>query len=205
MIISLVNQKGGVGKTTIAINMTSRLSQSKQKFLLIDADPQGSVLQWQSVKGNTRFDVLHHPGATFHRDIKELAHGYNHVVIDAPPAIGQITRSVLIVSHLAIVPICPSPLDIWSGTEIISLIQEAKQHNPKLRARLLISKKIPTTRIGREAKQALETYKIPIFRTEICQRIAYVEAMIAGLSVLEYAADSEAATEIKELCSELAK
>ena len=205
MITSLVNQKGGVGKTTIAVNMTSRLSQGKQRFLLIDADPQGSVLQWQSITQNTNFDVLHHPSPTFHRDIKELAQGYNHVVIDAPPATGQITRSILIISHLAIVPICPSPLDIWSGKETVSLIREAKQHNPKLKARLLISKRIPTTRIGREARQALESYKLPIFRAEICQRIAYVEAMIAGLSVLEYAPSSEAAAEIKSLCTELTK
>jgi len=135
----------------------------------------------------------------------DLTKGYNHVVIDAPPAIGQITRSILVVSHLAIVPICPSPLDIWSGKEILSLIREAKQHNRKLRARLLISKKIPTTKMGREARDTLETYKMAIFRTQICQRIAYVEALIAGLSVLEYAPDSEAASEIKSLCSELVK
>ncbi|MBA7496700.1 Sporulation initiation inhibitor protein Soj [subsurface metagenome] len=205
MIISLVNQKGGVGKTTIAINLAYCLSDLGHKVLLIDGDPQGSVLQWQSIAGNDAFDVLHHPEAIFHNDIGELAKGYKHVVIDAPPAIGNITQSILLASNLAIVPIGPSPLDIWSSKETINLIKLARKHNRKLTSKLLVCKRIVGTRVGGQARDALKAYKRVIFNTEIGLRIAFVEAMISGLSVIQYRPNSSASSEVKSLCREIVK
>jgi chromosome partitioning protein len=203
MIISLVNQKGGVGKTTVAINLTSCLSSRDYRTLIIDADPQGSVLQWQSIEDNQAFDVRHHPTPLTKTDIRPLKKTYEYVVIDAPPAIGDITRSVLELTDLAIVPIGPSPLDIWSSKETITLIQAIRRRNRRLKGKLLISRKIARTRVGREAREAMESYETEVFKTEISQRIAYVEAIISGYSVLEYAPLSEAAWEIRSLCYEI--
>jgi chromosome partitioning protein len=135
--------------------------------------------------------------------MKSLGRNYEHVIIDAPPAIGEVTRSILLASQLAIVPIGPSPLDIWSSKETVSLIGETQKRNRRLKGKLLICRKIPRTRVGREAREAMETYGMQVFETEICQRIAYVEAMISGLSVLNYAPHSEAAGEITRLCEEI--
>ena len=203
MIISLVNQKGGAGKTTVAINLADCLSRKKYSTLLIDGDPQGSVLQWQSIADTNAFDVKHYPSPTFDASIKDLAKGYDHVVVDAPPAMGEITRSILAVSKLAIIPVGPSPLDIWSSKETLSLLRVARKRNRKLIGKLLITRKIPTTRLAREAREATETYKMKVFDTEISQRIAFVEAMIAGLSVLQYAPSSKAAREVESLCEEV--
>jgi chromosome partitioning protein len=203
MIISLVNQKGGVGKTTIAINLADCLSRKNYKTLLIDGDPQGSVLQWQSIAETKGLNVKHSPSPAFKSRMRELAKGYDHVVVDGPPAMGEITRSILAVSRLAIIPIGPSPLDIWSSKETVSLLREAKRQNRNLTGKLLITRKIPTTRLAREARDATETYDLEVFQTEICQRIAFVEAMISGSSVLEHAPSSKAAMEIQSLCQEI--
>jgi len=203
MIISLVNQKGGVGKTTIAVNLAGCLALRGYRMLLIDADPQGSVLQWRSIEDNQLFDVKHFPRPLTRDEAKTLVRGYQHTIIDAPPAIGEITRSILHLSRLAIVPIGPSPLDIWSSKDTVSLIKEAKKTNRRLKGKLLICRKIARTRVGREAREAMETYSMDVFESDISQRIAYVEAMISGLSVLQSAPGSEAASEIRNLCQEL--
>jgi chromosome partitioning protein len=203
MIICLVNQKGGVGKTTIAVNLASCLSERGFQTLLVDADPQGSVLQWQSISQDQPFEVTHRPSASLLSDKKGMALGRDHVIIDAPPAIGEITRAVLSVSDLAIIPIGPSPLDIWSSKETISLFPEVRKRNRRLTPKLLICRKIVGTRVGKEAREALETYGIPLFASEISQRVAFVEAMISGRSVLNFAPHSEAAEEIRRLCEEI--
>lgn len=203
MIISLVNRKGGVGKSTIAINLCASIPRRNYNALLIDTDPQGSALQWQSIENNIAFDVKSHPMPLTHKDIDRYSEGYDHVVIDSPPALGDIIRSVLEVSDLAIMPIGPSPLDIWASNETAALINEVRKRNRHLRAGLLICRKIPRTRIGREAREAMEIYELGIFETEISQRIAYVQSLISGVSVLQYAPNSEASNEIQNLCEEI--
>jgi chromosome partitioning protein len=203
MIISLVNRKGGVGKSTIAINLCACIPRRNYSALLVDADPQGSVIQWQSIEDNISFDVKPHPMPLSPKDMEGFSKDYDHVVIDSPPALGDIIRSVLEVSDLTIVPIGPSPLDIWSSNETVALINETRKHNPNLEAKLLICRKIPRTIIGREAREAVEVYNLGIFETEISQRVAYVQSLISGVSVLQYAPNSDAAIEIKSLCGEV--
>jgi chromosome partitioning protein len=203
MIISLVNQKGGVGKTTIAINIGMGMARRNYKVGFLDTDPQGTASQWQSIEGNMAFEVKHHPSPVPAEEIMSKNQNHSLLVIDTPPAIGEITQSVLELSDLAIIPLAPSVLDLWSSRTTIGMIQEAKKVNPKLEGRLLVSRKIPRTRLGRDGRDAIVALEMDVFETEISQRIAYVESMIAGVSVFQYAPKSEASKEIENLCEEI--
>jgi chromosome partitioning protein len=203
MIISLINQKGGVGKTTAAVNLASGLAEAGYRILVVDADPQGSVVQWQSIADEAEFKVLHLPSPQLSKELKTVSRRYDHIVVDSPPAIEDITRAAIEVSNLAIIPIAPSPLDIWSSKETIALVNALGKKFRKLNAKILIYRKIPGTRLGKEARDAMQSYNLDILATEISQRIVFVEAMIAGLSVLKYAPKSIAANEIRSLCVEI--
>jgi len=203
MIISFVNQKGGVGKSTMAINLTACLARRHPRLLLIDTDPQSSVVQWQSVENNITFDVKHHPRIMTHNDVNNLSKGYEHLVIDAPPVMGEIIQSILILSDLAIVPVGPSPLDLWSSEETIKMIGDVRKKNRNLEAKFLINRKIPGTRVGGKLREALKIFNMGIFQTEICQRVVYVEALIYGVSVIQYAPKSKGAMEFMSFCKEV--
>ena len=203
MVISLINQKGGVGKTTIAINLASALSSRNLKVLVIDADPQGSVLQWQATGANREFDVVQLAMPELSAQIGNHRRAFDHVVIDSPPALSHVSREIAAASDLAIIPIAPSSLDIWSSRETIELVTGVGRKRQRLAARLLVYRKIPGTRLAAEARDALNSYGVDIFKTEISQRIAYVEAIVSGVSALKYSPNSVAAREINDLCDEI--
>jgi chromosome partitioning protein len=203
MIISFVNQKGGVGKTTTAINLAASLSRKQNRLVLIDADPQGSAVQWQSVEGNQAFTIMHRPGPLSREDIDRYQAANDYVLIDAPPAASDLTQKILTFSDMVVVPVSPSSLDLWSCKKTLSMIEEIKHTNPSLDVNILITRKIPGTRIGREIREMLEVFDVKVMDTELCQRVAYIDAMQFGVSVIQYAANSKAAQEIEMLCDEL--
>ena len=203
MIISFVNQKGGVGKTTSAINIAASLKRRNYKIGFIDADPQGSATHWHSVEDNNAFEVLHHPEPVSKSEIDALSENYDYLVIDAPPAFGDITKSILAVTDLSIIPLSPSSLDIWSCKGTLEMVDEAREENPDLDVKLLINRKIPGTRVGREARDSLAVFDMDILDSELCQRVAYIDAMTSGVSVMQYAPSSKAADEVESLCDEI--
>lgn len=202
MIISVVNEKGGVGKTTVSINLAYCIARRGYKTLVIDSDPQGSVLKWKSVGNNKAFDVKPYPDP-ISKLIKKLARGYHHTVIDTPPGISDTTWAALLASNLAIIPIAPSPFDIWASDDIIQVFREARKRNKYLMSVLLISRKVMGTKAGREIRNILSSYKIGVFHTEIVHRMAYINSIEAGLSVIEYEPNSKAAEEMRNLCDEI--
>jgi chromosome partitioning protein len=203
MIISFVNQKGGVGKTTSAINVAASLNRRNYKIGFIDADPQGSATQWHALEDNNAFEIMHHPEPLAREDIQQLSQKYDYLVIDAPPAIGSITKSILDVADLSIIPLSPSSLDFWSCKKTLEMVDEAREENPELDVKLLINRRIPGTRIGRQARDLMAEFNLDILDSELCQRVAFIDAMTCGVSVMQYAPGSKAANEVENLCDEI--
>lgn len=128
MILSFLNQKGGVGKTTLSINVATCLSLKKQKVLLIDADPQNSSLDWIAIRRKeSLFTVVGLTKPIIHKEVSKLVKNYDHIIIDGPPRIYDVAKSAIVTSDLVVMPVQPSPYDIWAANEVVSLIKEVSQ------------------------------------------------------------------------------
>ena len=204
MIIAVQNQKGGVGKTTLAIHISYVLSSFKNRVLLIDADPQGSSRDWAAAREEQPpFSLVGLDRPTIHRDLPNLAEGYDHVVIDGPPRVTDLARSAIVAADLVVIPIQPSPYDVWAAVEVINLIKEASVFKESLKSVFVINRKIVNTAIGRDVVEALSEYSIPVAKVGVCQRVAFAESAASGQTVMELDRKSSASREITALVKEL--
>ena len=189
MIIALLNQKGGVGKTTLATHIAGELALRGQQVILLDADPQGSALDWiqrRSQQGLPRlFSALGLARETLHQEAPELARRCDHIVIDGPPRIAAIARSALM------------------AAQMIALVREAQVFRPNLAAAFVINRRVVRTVIGREARGTLDDQAFPALASEVCQRIVFADSVAAGRLARESAPDGAAAHEIRKLTDEL--
>ena len=204
MKIGILNQKGGAGKTTIALHLAHALALQDYQVMLIDADPQGSSRDWATAReSDAPFSVIGLDRPIIHKEISKLSQGYDYVIIDGAPRVSDLTRSAILATDLVLIPIQPSPLDIWAAHSIVELIEEASMYKPHLKARFIINRKIVNTAIGKEAVEVLRDYPYPVLDATISQRIAFAESLNTGSTVLETAPKSIAASEINAVLDEL--
>lgn len=205
MIISLLNQKGGVGKTTLAVHLAMGLAQKGVRILLVDADPQGSALSWSANReGESPFLVVGIPKPTLHKEVPKLAKNYDHIIIDGAPRVYDVARSAALASDVILIPVQPSPYDVWATEEIIKIIQDVRSFKDNLKTFFVINRKIHNTIIGREVTEALSGFDIPVMKSHICQRIGFAESAGEGKTVMEWEPEgSGAIEEVRALIKEL--
>ena len=200
MIVALLNQKGGVGKTTLSLHLAGELSREGKRVLLVDADPQGSALDWAEQRTRSglerRFGVVGLARESLHREAPALASGADHLVIDGPPRVTGIARSALLAADLVLVPVQPSPFDGWASAEMLRLLDEARLFRPELRARFVLNRCAARTLIARDTAAALAEQQPPMLRSRIGQRVAFADAASSGRLVDEADKADLAAEEI---------
>ncbi|MGF1627270.1 MAG: ParA family partition ATPase [Alphaproteobacteria bacterium] len=209
MIVALVNQKGGVGKTTLALHLAGQWARQGRRVVVIDADPQGSALDWSEQRGRQGrprlFGVIGLARDTLHREAQEIARGADDVLIDGPPRIAGLLRSALLAADLALVTVQPSPFDGWASGEMLRLVDEARVFHPALVARFVLNRCGVGTVIARDTATALADHDPPVLRSRIGQRVAFAAAARGGWLVNEVPRGSKAAREVAALADEVAE
>lgn len=204
MRISLLNQKGGVGKTTLSIHVAAALAGRGLKVLLIDADPQHSAVDWTAAREGSGleplFSTVAMPAATIHREIDRLSEPFDAVVIDGPPRVTDLARSAIMASDLVLIPVQPSPYDVWASAEVVELVRNAAIYKPALKYAFTINRKVANTTIGRDVVAALAEFSdVPVLPASIGQRVAFAESASGGRTVMELDSDCPGSREISAL------
>ncbi len=207
MIVALLNQKGGVGKTTLALHLAGRWAGKGRRVLVVDADPQGSALDWSEQRaslGHPRlFGVLGLPRETLHRELPAIATDVDHVIVDGAPRIAGVARSALLAADVVLVPATPSPLDGWASAEMLRLLDEARVFRPDLIARMVLNRCASRTVIARETAEAMANQEPQVLKSRVGQRVVFAEAAASGQLAQEIDSGSLAAAEIAALAAEV--
>lgn len=202
-VIAVLNQKGGSGKTTVATNLAYALKQAGSKVLLIDSDPQGSARDWNEANGGQLLPVVGLDRETLPADLKAIQGGYDFVVIDGAPQIAKLAAAAVKVADVVIIPVQPSPYDIWAASDLVDLVkarQELTDGAPV--AAFLISRAITNTKLSGEVSEALEGYGFPVMKNGTSQRVIYPTTASIGETVFSQPGNP-AIAEIETIAEEI--
>ncbi|MFA1575775.1 ParA family partition ATPase [Vibrio cyclitrophicus] len=203
-IVSFLNQKGGVGKTTTAVNVASQLHADGDAVLLVDLDPQSSATDWSAAQTDENTFPVIQMGKNLVRDLPRVSHGYDWVIIDGAPQVAELAALAVKASDVVLIPCQPSPFDVWACGDLVDVIkvrQEVTDGKPK--AAFVVSMAIKNTRLSTEVKGALSEYELPVFDAGTTRSVVYAETAKNGGSVLDLSPDHQASFEIRKLAKEL--
>lgn len=207
-IWTICNQKGGSGKTTATMQIAGSLSRRDYRVLVADADPQGTATRWAaSATDENPFPCavigMSNAGGKTHREVAKFVSNYDFILIDCPPAADSpVPQSALLVSDLALVPLVPSPLDLWASVGIREVIARMGDINESLQARLLLNQAQPNLTLTKETLDILPEFGIELCQTQWRQRTAYRQSAVWGQTVHD-TTNKAAIDEVEALTSEL--
>lgn len=203
-LIALVGNKGGAGKTTLTVNVASGLAR-QSRVAVVDADPQGSSLQWRAFSSNENAVPVIPANGQLEDQAKKLLEEYQYVVIDCPPSVhAEQTTTVLGFSDIALVPVQPSPIDLWATVHIEEAVEKARNTNASLSALLVINQLEPRTTLSKLVRDALFEIGLPVANTALRRRAIYRNSALEGKSVFDMGSRGrDAANELEELIQEV--
>jgi chromosome partitioning protein len=211
MIVLIGGEKGGTGKTTVATNLAAMRALSGRDVLLIDTDQQGSANYWAQNRDeasvNPRVACVQKFGKGLPVEVKDLAHRYQDIIIDAGGRDSVELRSAMVVANRAYIPIQPSQFDIWTLNRMDELIETAKSFNPDLQAWVIISRSSTNPSVH-ESDDTIEIMgdfpNLGLAGVSIRDRIAYRKAAKDGMAVCELKPkDPKAVEEMEVLYKEV--
>lgn len=203
-VISILNQKGGSGKTTIAINLARAYQLQGHSVLLVDSDKQGSSRDWQSADENNPIPLLVLDQVSIDRDIKKVVNKYKYIIVDGSPQATEIAVATIRASNFILIPMQPSPFDIWASSNLIELVKQGMTENQNLKAAIVLTRLVKNTKIGNEISQIIHDFELPVLKSNIGQRTCYPYSASLGQTIFDTErASSEPVAEINTLANEI--
>ncbi len=185
-VLAVVNQKGGAGKSTLAMLLAGAFAERGARVLVADTDPQNTALHWARAGRGFPAEVADYSGeeGKLHKRLRKRLVEYDYIVIDSPPhASAPVTQSALRLAHLALVPVIPSPPDLWASLRIREAIVQARENNHGLKARIVVNQAQPNTVLAQEVLALLPQFGIPLAAVQLKSRTAYRQAAALGTTV----------------------
>jgi len=202
-VITVAQHKGGAGKTTLAAQLAAALDQAGAKVMTLDVDPQGSLTQWQATRAEklgrkNKIGHLQLQGWKVMRELNRMIHENEFVIIDTPPHAESEASIAIRNADLVLLPIQPSPLDIWASGPTLQLVLQEKRP-----LQLVLNRVPPRARLNDVIMNKLDKMQIQVARQTLGNRVAYSASIMDGLGVVESDPRGTAAQEIKALTGEI--
>lgn len=197
-VFSTVHSKGGCGKSSIAINVARDLQLRGLDVCILDTDKQSTAQNWRASGENGLLPVFGvDKPSNLESTVRELEGAFDVVAIDGGAHLREMHAAIIKVSDLVMIPVQPSPGDIWPAETIVELITTRQQVADTPRAAFVINRRTQGTRLGRATDETLRKFDVPVWEGTV-DRVAYAEALGQGISVVE-SSDEKAAAEIESL------
>jgi chromosome partitioning protein len=194
-IIAFVGNKGGAGKTTLSVNLAAGLAR-QAATAVVDADPQGSAYQWSVFYESENTIPVYQATNDLEDMVQQLLEDYQYVVVDCPPSVhAPQTKTVLEFGDTAIIPVQPSPVDLWATVHIEEAVTTARQVNPALRALLVINQLEIRTTLSQLVREALSEISLPVAETALRRRAIYRNSALEGKTIFDMGRRGDDATE----------
>ena len=185
IVVSILQTKGGSGKTTLATNLAHALALDGETVLLVDADPQGSARDWHEANGGALVDVVGLDRKTLERDVASQGKGYDWVLIDGPAKAQMVVSAAIRAADIVLIPVRPSPYDIWGCAELLEAIKGRQEAaNGKPTTRFVVSQAVRRTKLTGDIGSTLDECGFPALSHQVVFRQAYPTTAIDGLTVL---------------------